>query len=375
MPPHPPPPLPRKRVGRPSWKVREGLDTGNDEPVGPGPLPEVDEQPAPPPEPQAVPWRLGDKVRSAANKFGLSRAYHTRPIRVPDADATLKDLLADADTPPPKRKIRPIKDIIYPYPNVSAFLFNRHQRRPGREVSKNDRKETQDLLLDPRFNNQDLAGVNFDALDKEVARDPQNPWDSDGWKKSPLVIEVPTGIKPTRATQQEATRERQRQQRHGERDLEADKVFRHQIQIFDVKHRNLLHITREGCAEHATATKLHFEGFEETWTPPYPHFPPELVYGEAYQSPAFLEAERVLLESPPEPGCDLPRAILSYMFWSDATHLAQFGTAKAWPIYAIIANLSKYIRCKPSERAAQYVAFIPGVCIYSLFGPLSLNLS
>ncbi|KZV64559.1 hypothetical protein PENSPDRAFT_561883, partial [Peniophora sp. CONT] len=250
---------------------------------------------------------------------------------------------------------------IFPYPNVSAFLFNRHQRRPGRDVSKSDRKEMQELLLDPRFKNKDLAGVNFDALDKEVARDPQNPWDSDGWKKSPLVIEIPTGIKPTRATQQEANRERQRQQRRGERDLEADKVFRHQVQIFDVNHRNLLHITREGCAEHATATQLHFEGFEERWTPPYPHFSPELVHGEAYQSPAFLEAEHILLESPPEPGCNLPRAILSYMFWSDATHLAQFGNAKAWPIYAIIANLSKYLRCKPSERAAQYVAFIPGI--------------
>lgn len=82
----------------------------------------------------------------------------------------MEDLLADTDTPPPTRKIRAFKDIIYPYPNISAFLFNRHHRRPGREVSKTDRKELQDLLLDPRFDSKDLAGVNFDKLDKEIAR-------------------------------------------------------------------------------------------------------------------------------------------------------------------------------------------------------------
>ena len=53
--------------------------------------------------------------------------------------------------------------------------------------------------------------------------------------------------------------------------------------------------------------------------------------------------------------------MLAYMFWSDATHLAQFGQAKAWPIYGLIGNISKYTRCRPSEHSAQYVAFVPPV--------------
>lgn len=341
------------------------MDEGNDLPDRPGELPEAQPpaaQPTPISAAQPAAVGLGNKVRSAVNKFGLSRAYHLPPRRVPDADACLKDMLdSTADAPPTKRAIRPIKDIIHPYPNITSFLFNRYFRRPGREVSKSDRKKLQELLVDPRFDAMDLNGVNFDALDKEVAQDPQNPWDSTGWNSSPLVIEVPSGVKPTRAAQLDAQRERQRQRRHGELDLDASDVFRHEIKIFDVNHRSLLHILQEGVSEHSTATQLHFDGFEETWTPPYPHFPPELVYGEAYQSSVFLEAERALLESPPEPGCNLPRAILAYMFWSDATHLAQFGNAKAWPIYAILANLSKYTRCKPSERSAQYVAFVPEV--------------
>jgi hypothetical protein len=47
------------------------------------------------------------------------------------------------------------------------------------------------------------------------------------------------------------------------------------------------------------------------------------------------------------------------MFWSDATHLATFGTAKLWPIYLLFGNLSKYVRCQPDSGATKHVAYIP----------------
>jgi hypothetical protein len=47
------------------------------------------------------------------------------------------------------------------------------------------------------------------------------------------------------------------------------------------------------------------------------------------------------------------------MFWSDATHLANFGTAKLWPIYMFLGNLSKYIRAEPTSNACHHVAYIP----------------
>ena len=49
------------------------------------------------------------------------------------------------------------------------------------------------------------------------------------------------------------------------------------------------------------------------------------------------------------------------MFWSDATHLANFGTAKLWPIYLFFGNLSKYIRLRPSSGACNHLAYIPSV--------------
>ena len=47
------------------------------------------------------------------------------------------------------------------------------------------------------------------------------------------------------------------------------------------------------------------------------------------------------------------------MFWSDATHLATFDTAKLWPIYMLFRNLSKYVQGKPTSSAAKHLAYIP----------------
>jgi hypothetical protein len=49
------------------------------------------------------------------------------------------------------------------------------------------------------------------------------------------------------------------------------------------------------------------------------------------------------------------------MVSSDATTLADFGTAKAWPIYLMFGNLSKYIRAQPDSGAMHHLAYIPSV--------------
>jgi hypothetical protein len=49
------------------------------------------------------------------------------------------------------------------------------------------------------------------------------------------------------------------------------------------------------------------------------------------------------------------------MFFSDATHLAAFGTAKAWPLYLFFRNLKKYARSAPKSGACHLVGFLPFV--------------
>jgi hypothetical protein len=92
------------------------------------------------------------------------------------------------------------------------------------------------------------------------------------------------------------------------------------------------------------AKGFHWHPFEQYWTPavPWKIGFPERVHDELYCSPAWIEADRKLQSSPREPGCKLPRVIAGFMFWSDATHVAQFGQAKLWPVYAYFGNQSKY---------------------------------
>lgn len=87
------------------------------------------------------------------------------------------------------------------------------------------------------------------------------------------------------------------------------------------------------------------------------------IYDEVYTSEAFEVAHDQLQKKPSEAGCTLEKVIAGLMFWSDSTHLANFGTAKVWPLYMYFANLSKYTRAKPNSGACHHMAYIPSVCI------------
>ncbi|EIW51154.1 uncharacterized protein TRAVEDRAFT_137876 [Trametes versicolor FP-101664 SS1] len=94
--------------------------------------------------------------------------------------------------------------------------------------------------------------------------------------------------------------------------------------------------------------------------------PPIRVFSETYNSDA-MNQEYAKLRSRPRNPDDAPSVeynILPIVAWSDATLLALFGSAKLWPIYLYIANISKYIRGMPTEFVAQHVAYIPEVSHY-----------
>jgi hypothetical protein len=75
-----------------------------------------------------------------------------------------------------------------------------------------------------------------------------------------------------------------------------------------------------------------------------------------------LEAQNDLQRQPKEPGCSLECVITGLMFFSDATHLANFRTVKAWPLYLYFGNLSKYARSSPTSGACHLIGFLPSIC-------------
>ncbi|KAI0739141.1 hypothetical protein C8Q80DRAFT_232993 [Daedaleopsis nitida] len=89
--------------------------------------------------------------------------------------------------------------------------------------------------------------------------------------------------------------------------------------------------------------------------------PPLRVYTDSYNSDAVLEEEEKLRKMPRIEGDDpdLEYVIVSLLVWSDETALSSFRSAKLWPIYLYFGNLSKYIRGRPTEFAAEHLAYIP----------------
>ena len=75
----------------------------------------------------------------------------------------------------------------------------------------------------------------------------------------------------------------------------------------------------------------------------------ECIYSEIYNSDSFIK-EHDWVQRAPVPdddwNCKQEKTVAALMFWSDATHLANFGTAKLWPIYMFLGNLSKYTCCR-----------------------------
>ncbi|RDB17808.1 hypothetical protein Hypma_000672 [Hypsizygus marmoreus] len=345
------PALPEKRVRKLTEKVMAML--GDTLPEGPGPL--VPEEPV---EQELLPVTLRIRIRQAIktvfNSFSLQRTYYGRPSRIPDAEVGFGEFIADDFRrkgtahrhPSATPEARFEEDIISPYPNTSAFLFNRWFWN-GANKTKESRKDLlKNVLLSDRFDPEDLRDVNFDRLDDELAQNPGAASDGNGWDSDTVHIDVPTGKKETKASRKAAAARRRRFHDSDSEEeaaaMDSEPSASRRFAVPGLHHRKLCDLVVEVFSG-ADTDELHMHPYEEHWQPPWNDATTERVHGEFYTSRAFLEADRELYNSPPEPDCDLLHVIAAIMLYSDSTHVAQFGQAKLWPAYTFIGNQSKYV--------------------------------
>lgn len=347
--------LPSKRVRRPTMKVLEGA---LEEPTSPS-VADTNGRSSPVEIVDVIATTIESVAHltvTPANQFGIVQEYQ-QPTAIPVFEDWWKP--HTDGNPGSLTANREVAHVIFPYPNMSSFLFNFAWRQMHGIVSSSGRTSIANVILDKRFKNTDLSGVNFAAIEKHLATDIQSPWGGNGWRRNTIIIEVPTGKKSTAASRRSAANERARNRRHDEVDPDGDPFPVHKFPIHDVRTRSLKQTMLETIQDGSNSTTLHWFGRKEVWQPPYPDAPPERVWGELYSSDAFLLAERDLINAHKD--SSHPCVIAGFMLWSDSTHLAQFGQAKAWPIYAYFGNQSKYSRCKPSTRSAQVVGYVPPV--------------
>jgi hypothetical protein len=194
-----------------------------------------------------------------------------------------------------------------------------------------------DVISAPDFRVEDFdrfsSHQEYKRFDTSELPNNDHPFSSDNWLESTVHISVPTGQR-------------------------SNNDSGHDFAIPELHHRPLVAVMKAALADD-TARKFHFSPFRRFWK--LPSGIDVRCFDEVYTSDAFLEAHDKLQKQPNEPGCKLEKVVLGLMFWSDSTHLANFGTAKVWPLYLYFANLSKYLRAKVGSGASHHVAYIPSV--------------
>jgi hypothetical protein len=275
------------------------------------------------------------------NKFGLFRRYHRKdpPSHDPEQNVSFRDLCeaddaagsAPPDSPP---------DVYHPYPNRSSFRLGEWYWNGGIQKSQASFKDLVNIVGDPAFSPTDVQNVNWDRINHALANDDEWVDQDAGWEKTEVSILVP--FQPRRGAISDAD------------------AGPKQYVVGDFYHRSLVSVIKEKLSSAIDNDHFHYEPYELQWQR-NKHSQPIRVHGELYTSQAFLDAHNALQNSPPEPGCTLPRHVIALMFSSDSTHLTSFGDASLWPIYLYFGNESKYRRCNPTCHLGNHVGYIKKV--------------
>jgi hypothetical protein len=169
----------------------------------------------------------------------------------------------------------------------------------------------------------------------------------DGWKESSVDISVPTRERNPDGNGQNFT-------------------------ISGLFHCTLTDVIHAVFTE--TAAKwFHLTPFRRIWRSPITG-QEQCLYDELYTSDAWIRAHDELQKQRQDGGCNLERIIAGLMFWSDATHLAQFGNASAWPVYLFFGNQSKYAQATPNSGPCHPIAFIPTISLIYGIVPFKFSL-
>ncbi|KAI4293812.1 hypothetical protein K525DRAFT_274859 [Schizophyllum commune Loenen D] len=180
---------------------------------------------------------IHERIRTLPNHFRLVREYRRRPhISVPDQHTTFEDRV---DVPKARTRTarRSIQQIIHPYPTITAFLLGYWQNKGSNSKTLGEFDKLQNVMDDPRFVHRDATGFKLGDIYDKLAKDIQAPiTDSEvdggrghgGWRRQPVTIDVPTGVKATKEVLRERAREAGNARRQGE-DYDAHARLRYTV--------------------------------------------------------------------------------------------------------------------------------------------------
>jgi hypothetical protein len=273
-----------------------------------------------------------DTFRTVLNSFGIWREYWHRPSYDPDAFVSVDDLARPHSSSHSVESPDLLPDRGYRNKSIS-LLINWQNDGDTTKSDSSINKLVKEVLLHPDFHLSDLKG--FSARRENDIADKADTKSTllTSFSEASVDIEVPSGDKNVPSAK---------------------------FSVTGLHYRSLLSILRSAFAD-PLATMFHLSPYKMFHKSPTSGAE-QRIYSEMYDSDVFIEehdrVQRAALP-PDDPDCKRERVVAAMMFWSDSTHLANFGTAKLWPIYMMLGNLSKYIRALPSSGACMHVAYIP----------------
>jgi len=306
--------------------------------------------PAPLPVLQQVTLLVRNRFSTLSNVFGMWRQYLYRPSYDPDHLISPEDLYnthamnnipetsleEDTGTEPAEQMLECNNLDGSGYSNRSVELLMNWQNSGSSNKSNLEvSRLVNDVLRDPQFLVRDLE--KFDAkrenqrADKFEKTSPHLRF----FTETSVPIDVPSGSK----------------------DVPPRTFY-----VPGLHYRKLVSVIR-AAFDSPLADKFHYNPFklyrrgsaDDTGQS-------ERIYSELYDSDVFIQEHDKVQRAPTDDeSCKREKAVAALMFWSDATHLADFGTAKLWPIYLLLGNLSKYIRAEPNSGATNHLAYIPSL--------------
>jgi len=303
--------------------------------------------PAPNPEPtrsriKRLTLIVRDRFITAANIFGIWRDYPHRPSYDPDTLINSEDL-SNRDTPPTTNLIPPsIPTPSPPWPFANMTIW-RIMKWFNSGSSMKTEAEVNRLVKEIHsacgFPDSDLEGFDVRRETKRLdVAQMLRPF-ADGFQETNLKISVPSG--------------------------DPD-VSPQEFTVPGLQFRSITSVIK-AAFESPLADHFHLSPYRLFRKSPTTN-EEQRIYSELYDSDAFIEVhddvQRHGLLPPDDLGCALEKVVAALMFWSDSTHLTDFGTAKIWPIYLLFGNLSKYIRMRPTSGACHHLAYIPTVCAH-----------
>ncbi|KAJ3804874.1 hypothetical protein F5876DRAFT_82487 [Lentinula aff. lateritia] len=261
--------------------------------------------------------RVQEHLKTKLNSFGLWREYPHKPLHDPDGEVSIEDMSnlpsqpdcdeeggasdnSDSDTP-----LNPTQTLLTGWQNNVAELKGYTAQTANAKITKAD------------------EDCNHNKL-------------KDSFLRTSVDIEVPSGDK---------------------------NIPSKKFSIPGLLYRKPLSVIHAAFTSHL-ANQFHYTPFRLFQTSKTSESSDDEdiqhVHTDVYNSNAFIQEHYRVLQAPTnDPNCKCEKVIAALMCWSDAMQLANFGTAKLWPIYMLFGNLSKYIRASPNSGAVNHLAYIP----------------